>query len=452
MEYATQDADPKVFEPLRKPIHDRAAVFRQRLIDTEPNQLQALIDFAARAYRRALTDAETRQLRTLYADLRKQEIPHEEAFRLTLARILVAPAFLYRIEKPGAGAGQAPVSDFELASRLSYFLWSSQPDDPLRQIAAAGRLSDPETLVVQTKRLLRDAKTRRLATEFACQWLHIYQFDLHDEKSQSVFPTFGSLRGAMYEESLQFLTDLFQNDGSVLSILEADHTFLNEELAKHYGIPGVSGPHWRRVDGVKQFSRGGILTLATTLAKQSGASRTSPILRGNWLSEVVLGEKLPRPPKNVPQLADTVPEGLTERQLIQRHSSDAACAKCHARIDPFGFALENFDAIGRFRQKDAHGLEIDSQTTLPDGTTIDGLRGLRGYLLTVGRDAFVRQFCRKLLGYALGRSVQLSDQPLLAEMQTELKVNDYKIVSAVETLVRSRQFREIRGRESAYDD
>ncbi len=452
-EFATQDRPDLVeaFKPLRRPIEERAAAFRKQLIDAESRQLDALTEFAARAIG-APSDVEARQLRELYDALRRQELPHDEAFRLTLARILVSPTFLYRIEKPGPGPEQVPVSDMELACRLSYFLWSSQPDDQVRQLAAAGQLSNPEILVAQTRRMLRDAKSRRLATEFACQWLHIYEFDKIDEKSERHFPTFLSLRGAMHEESIRFFTDLFQNDGSVLSLLDADHTFLNEELARHYGIPGITGSAWRRVDGVRQFDRGGILTLASILAKQSGASRTSPILRGNWLSEVVLGERLPRPPKNVPQLADTVPEGLTERQLIERHTSDPACSKCHARIDPFGFALEHYDAIGRFRHQDISNLPIDARTTLPDGTQINGLDGLRDYLLTARRLTFVRQFNRKLLGYALGRAVQLSDEPLLDEMQAALESRDYHMLAAFESIVLSRQFREIRGRESVYDE
>jgi hypothetical protein len=256
----------------------------------------------------------------------------------------------------------------------------------------------------------------------------------------------------MYEEAIQFFTDLFQRDGSLHDLLCADYTFVNEELAKHYGIPGVTGPAWRRVDGVQKYSRGGILALAATMSKQSGASRTSPILRGNWLSEVVLGEKLPRPPKNVPQLADAPPAELTERQLIERHSSDAACAKCHARIDPFGFALENFDAIGRFRERDGGGRAIDSRTKLPDGAEINGFAGLRNYLVTTRREAIARQFCRKLLGYALGRSVQLSDEPLLEEMVAGLESHQERIFPLVEAIVRSRQFREIRGRDAAFVD
>ena len=254
----------------------------------------------------------------------------------------------------------------------------------------------------------------------------------------------------MYEESILFLTDLFQRDGSLLSLLNADHTFVNERLAKFYDVPGVDGEAWRRVDGIHGHGRGGILGLASTLAKQSGATRTSPILRGNWISEVLLGEKLPKPPKNVPQLNDTVPKGLTERQLIERHSRDAACAKCHARIDPFGFALENFDAIGRRRWKNVGGLAIDSRTTLPDGTQVEGLSGLRDYLLEKRRDDFLRQFCRKLLGYAIGRELQLSDRPLIDKMLARLEKNDYRFSVAVETIVLSKQFRMIRGKSSGW--
>ncbi len=367
--------------------------------------------------------------------------------------MLVSPAFLYRIEKPVAGAGQGPVSDYELASRLSYFLWASAPDAELLQAAAAGKLVDTQNLLAQSRRMLSDAKIRRLATEFACQWLHIKDFDHLDEKSDRHFPTFVSLRGAMYEESIQFFTDLFKNNGSVLDILDADYTFLNEDLAKHYNIPGVQGPEWRRVDHVKKYARGGILAQATTLTKQSGASRTSPILRGNWISEVLLGERLPRPPKGVPQLPeDEATEELTVRQLTEKHVNDVKCAVCHRRIDPFGYSLEGFDAIGRHREKDLGNRPIDTKATAFDGSEFTGVEGLRNYLLTIRRDAFVRQFCKKLLGYSLGRAVQLSDEPLLTEMLTVLKKNDYKVVSAIEAIVQSRQFREIRGKERAEEE
>jgi hypothetical protein len=477
IEYATQDADPKVFEPLRKPFADRAAAFRQALIDSEPSHLTAVLDLAEQAYRRPLTPAENVELRGLYKGLRDEELPHEEALRLMLARVLVAPAFLYRIEKPGPGAKAAPVTDWELASRLSYFLWSSQPDDELRAVAASGKLHETETLLSQTQRMVGDARTRRLAIEFSCQWLHIHDFDHLDEKSERHFPTFAGLRGAMYEESIQFFTHLIQENGSVLDILDADYTYVNDDLAKHYGIPvgqafqpdaatkaatnsaparqpGKADLLWQRIDGVKKFGRGGILGQATTLAKQSGASRTSPILRGNWISEVLLGERLPRPPKDVPRLPEdeTATEGLTVRQLVEKHSSDPKCAVCHQRIDAFGFSLEGYDAIGGRREKDLADRPIETRVKTMDGAEFEGLDGLRNYLLTARRDAFLRQFCRKLLGYSLGRAVQLSDEPLLAEMQARLQAENYRIAAAVEAIVGSRQFREIRGRDTAYEE
>ena len=453
MEYAGQDRSDlvKSFTPMRQPIEARATAFRREMTDAEPLQLAKLHAFAAQACRRPLRPEETRELNALYAELRADDLPHEQAFALTLARVLVAPAFLYKAESPGPGTGPQPVSDAELATRLSYFLWSSLPDVELLQVAAAGRLHEPESLLAQTRRMLHDTKARRLAEEFGTQWLHVHGFAENDEKSEEVFPTFAALRGAMEEETILFLADFLQNDRSILSLLDADHTFLNEDLAKHYSIAGVDGPQWRRVEGVRQQGRGGILGLASTLATQAGASRTSPILRGNWLSEVILGEKLPKPPKNVPLLAETVPEGLTERQLIARHSSDAACAKCHMRIDPFGFALEKYDAIGRFRTQDAAGLPIDAATKLMDGTPIDGPEGLRSYLLNDRRDTFERHFCRKLLGYALGRAVQLSDEPLLDEIQAKLAANGHRVHVAIEAIVSSPQFRDIRGADVADD-
>jgi hypothetical protein len=239
-----------------------------------------------------------------------------------------------------------------------------------------------------------------------------------------------------------------------LEILDADYTFLNQSLAQHYGIPNVTGPEWRRVDGIKKYARGGVLAHATVLTKQSGASRTSPILRGTWLSEVLLGERLPNPPEGVPPLPDdeAASDELTVRQLVEKHVRDPKCAVCHERIDPYGFALEAFDAIGRHRAADLGGRPIDTRAELVDGTKFEGLDGLRNYLLTARREAFVRQFCRKLLGYALGRAVQLSDEPLLAKMQSELAANDYRVDVAVLAIVNSRQFREIRGRETALED
>ena len=288
---------------------------------------------------------------------------------------------------------------------------------------------------------------RRMAIEFGCQWLHIREFDLMDEKSDQHYPEFKDLRADMYEESIRFFEDMFRNDGSVLDLLDADHTFVNNKLAQFYGITDLKGDGWQKVSGTKKVARGGILTMAATLAKQSGASRTSPILRGNWVSEFLLGEKLPRPPKGVPVLPEEVPAELTERQLIEKHSSDEVCANCHRRIDPFGFALEGFDAIGRSRSKDAAGLPIDARTRLANGDALDGLSGLRNYILNQKRDEFLRQFCRKLLGYALGRSLQLSDKPLVDAMVARLNDGDPSVGGVIELIVCSSQFQQVRGRD-----
>ena len=296
-----------------------------------------------------------------------------------------------------------------------------------------------------TKGMLKDSRTNRLATEFAAQWLHIRNFDANDDKNEALYPEFADIRDDMYQESLLFFEDLFRNNGSVLGILDADHTFLNETLAKHYGIEGVTGSHWRRVENVRAAGRGGILAMATTLATNS--SRTSPILRGNWVYETLLGERLPKPPANVPQLPDLVPDGKTARELIELHSSAAECAKCHALIDPYGFALEQYDVLGRLRPE-----LVDTKTRLIDDTELEGVEGLRDYLTQQRKDDFLRQFCKKLLGYALGREVQLSDKPLIDEMIQGLKENQYQVNDAIIRIVTSKQFRYIRGRDLIVQD
>lgn len=445
-EFATQDRPDlvKVWDPLFGQVNDRADAFRKRLKQTEPVHLEAVLEFAERAWRRPLSNEESTSLRDLYQRLRAAEISHEESMRLTLARVLTSPAFLYRLEKSPADAEIHPVTDFELASRLSYFLWSSLPDAQLRQVAATGQLHDDETLLSETHRMLQSPHTRRLAIQFSCQWLHIREFDQSVEKNEQLYPEFSGLRDDMYEESILFFEDLFRNDGSILNILNADYTFANPALAAHYGFPGVNGEDWQRIDSVKTQGRGGILGMATVLASQSGTSRTSPILRGNWVYETLLGEHLPKPPANVPQLPDEAPQGLSARELIEQHSSVAACARCHRKIDPYGFALEQFDTTGRLRPS-----TVDTKTTLLDGQKIEGLPGLRKYLLTERRDDFVRQFCRKLIGYSLGREVLLSDRPLIDRMMQNLAENDYRFSAAVETMVLSSQFRSIRGQQPA---
>ncbi len=459
--YVTQDQPKELlayFEGQRGAFQKRADVFEKDVAAALPKQQAALLDFASRAYRRPLHDKEKTELLGLYRTLSQASggasaprVSHDEALRGVLARVLVSPAFLFRIEQAPPGKAAGSINDWELATRLSYFLWSSAPDEELRQLAAAGQLRDSKMLAEQVRRMLKDDRVRSLAIEFGTQWLHVRGFDELKEKSEKLFPTFDAkLRQAIYEESILFFQDLFQGDRSVLQILDADHTFLNETLAKHYGIPGVTGPQWRRVEGVRKHGRGGILGLASVQAKQAGASRTSPVLRGNWVVETLLGEKLPRPPANVPQLPEV--EGtdkLTMRQQVEKHASVQECAVCHQRIDPFGFALERYDAIGRRREKDLGGLAIDARAKLKDGTEFEGIDGLRTYLVTKKQDVIVKLFCRKLLGYALGRSVTLSDQSLIDEMVVELNQNHGRVSAAILTIVRSPQFRMIRGRDFA---
>jgi hypothetical protein len=425
-QFATQDAKPSAFEPMREPILKAAAKFKEQQKAAIEPQKAAVLAFAEKAWRRPLTEKEINGLRAFDP-------------RLMLVRVLTSPAFLYRGEK--VPAKTAPVSPQELATRLSYFLWSSSPDEELRSA---------KDVTTQIPRMLKSDKVRRLALEFGCQYLHVRDVATLEEKSERHFPTFLDLRDDMQEEVTRFFIDLIQNNRSIISLLDADHTFMNAELAKHYGLdverlskvvpPSLESgdSSYVRIDGLHAQGRGGILGFAATLAKQAGASRTSAILRGTWLTEVVLGEKLPIPPKGVPVLPEEAPADLTERQLIERHSRDENCMGCHKRIDPYGFALEGFDAIGRARK-------ADTKTALPDGTAVDGLAGLRDYLLTKRRDDFTRQFCRKLLGYALGRSVQLSDKPLIEQMMK----SDLRFGTLVEMIVHSRQFGDVRGKDLA---
>ena len=447
-QFATQDRPDivKELEPLEAGVRQRGEDFVQRRIETEHVHVEALIPFAAKAWRRPLSDVDASLIQDLYASLRASGLNHDPAIRLTLARILTSPHFLYKLESQTAGDTATPVSALELASRLSYFLTSSMPDDELITAASNGSLLEDAQLVKQVDRLMKDPRARRTAIQFFCQWLHIRNFDQNDDKNENLFPEFAGIRDDMYEESVLFFTNMINNDESVLDLLTADYTFVNSTLAAHYGISDVDGDHWRRVRDVKPSGRGGILTMATTLATNSGASRTSPILRGNWVYETLLGEKLPNPPADVPQLPEIVPDNLTARQLIELHSETPECAKCHKLIDPYGFALEQYDVLGRIRP-----IPGDTKTKLPDGVAIDGAQGLRAYLSTTRQDDFLRQFTRKLLGYALGREVQLSDQLLIDEIIADLKLNDYRISIAIKHIVLSPQFRNIRGRDFLTD-
>lgn len=449
--FVTQDQPKEMvtfFEGQKPTFQLRADAFEKDEAAAIPRQLNALADFTARGFRRSLSAKELADQRALYRSLRAKGMAHDEALRSIVARVLVSPLFLFRIEQAPAGRIAGLVSDWELATRLSYFLWSAAPDEELRKLAEAGKLRNPETLVTETRRMLLDPRVRSLAVEFGAQWLQVRGFDALSEKNERLFPMFDEhLRRAIYEETVLFFQDLFQRDRPIVNLLDADYTYLNDSLAKHYGVTGVSGPEWRLVEHVRQYGRGGVLGLATVLTKESGASRTSPVLRGNWVSETLLGERLPRPPPTVPKLPEEEgSRGLTIRQQVEMHSKAPECATCHRRIDGFGFALERYDPIGRWRDKDLAGLPVDAHAKVLDGSQFEGIDGLRSYLLTRKREVVVRLFLRRLLGYALGRSVANSDQPLLDAMMASWRKNG-RVGAAVEAIVRSPQFRMIRGRE-----
>jgi hypothetical protein len=453
--FVSQDGAPgmlEYFQGQRPNFQKRAEAFAKEERASEPSHIEAVVDFAARAFRRPLTLPEQKELRDLYTTLRSKNTSHLEAIRGMLTRILVSPSFLFRAEAAPVGKEPGNINDWELATRLSYFLWSSPPDAELRRLAASGTLHSTDVLQGQLLRMLKDPRIRSLAIDFGTQWIHIRGFDELKEKNEKLFPQFDArLKQAIYEETILFFQDLFQNNRQVTDLLDSDATYLNDTLAKHYGIPNVVGPEWRRVAGIKKFGRGGLLGLASVQTRQAGASRTSPVLRGNWVVETLLGEKLPKPPPNVPKLPEE--EGmdkLTMRQLVENHTRLAECAGCHQRIDPFGFALEKYDPIGRRREKDLGGLPVDAKATLKDGTTFDDIDGLRNYLLTRKKDVIIRLFCQRLLGYALGRATMLSDTVLLDQMVAALKSSDNRIEAVLHVIIASPQFRMIRG--SNYTD
>jgi hypothetical protein len=401
-----------------------------------------LHEFAKKAWRRPITEEETKKLDALYFASRAKELDRESAAREVLVRVLVSPNFLFKAETlpqlADAKTPDVPLNAHELASRLSYFLWASLPDWQLRKAADDGSLLKPEVLAAQTQRMLRDPKASALAKEFAGQWLKFNGFDEKSTVDEKKFPQFTpELRNDMQHEAVEFFTHLVRDDRNVSDIIGGDYTFLNERLAKHYGIPGVTGGDFREVKAAQQ-NRGGLLGMGAILTKTSRPHRTSPVVRGDYLYQVVLGFSSPPPPPNVPELKETSkPSSL--REALMQHRTDSACAVCHERIDPLGFALESYDPIGRFRPTDEAGGKIDDTGEMMDGTKFTGLPGLRDYLKK-NEPQFLTQFTRKLLGYALGRQTLPSDKKLLQQMQASMKANNGKFSAAVLEIVKSRQF------------
>ena len=406
----------------------------------KPRHLDALLAFAARAWRRSLGVDERETILASYRADRAEGIKHDPALRAALARVLSSPWFLYRVEQPATGPRWQPVSGDELATRLSFLLWDSIPDDELR--AAAPRLHEPAVMEAQVRRMIKDNRTRGMAEEFGARWLGVRDFVANHGRSLKDFPEFTpAVRDALAEEPVRFFEDLLINDRAVSDVIATDAVIINDVLAKHYGIPGVTGPEWRCVEKVAAYGRGGLLGLGAVLAKQSAAARTSPIKRGAWVAHM-LGDRLPKPPPNVPPLPDAVPAGLTVRELTELHRKDANCAACHARIDPYGMTLEQFDAIGRLRPASAMK-PGESRATLRDGTDVNDFAGLRSYISGPRREDLLRTLARKLTGYALSRAVLPSDRALVDEVSKTMTAGG-RWSDALLVIVRSEPFRCIR--------
>ncbi|NQV22964.1 MAG: DUF1592 domain-containing protein [Rhodopirellula sp.] len=420
-------------------------------LKAEPSHLAAVQEFASRAYRRQLSPTESDDLVSFYRLLRDEDgLSHEEAIQDTIVSILMSPHFCYRVDLIGGGEGQRPLTNDELASRLSYFLWSSMPDTELLDVANAGELSNREILLSQTKRLLSDDRVRGLATEFAGNWLDIRRFEEHNAVDRNRFPEFtDELRQAMFEEPIQFFVDLVQQDRSVFEFLDADHTFVNADLAKHYGMsnPPTGNQEWMRVDRASDFGRGGLLPMSVFLTKNAPGLRTSPVKRGYWVVRRLLGERIPPPPPNVPDLPDDESKlgELTLRETLARHREHASCAGCHERFDSIGLAFEGFGPVGERREKDLGGRPVDTTAAFPGGTEGAGVSDLRKYLRTHRQEEFVDNLIRKLVSYALGRSLILSDELLIQDLHAKLKADDYRFGSLVENIVTSPQFLNKRG-------
>ena len=416
-----------------------------------PRHMNDCLAFAARAWRRPLSEREKQSLRSFYDQTVTAEKDHFKAIEAVLARILVSPAFLYRVEQPAEAVAARALSSTEMASRLSFFLWSSIPDAELSRAASAGELATPAQLEHQVRRMLADPKARRLSTEFFGQWLGFYHFDQHKGVDTSRFPEFtDAVRSAMYDEAVSFFEHIIRKDRPVREILYADYDFLNQPLAKFYGVPREirSNGDLELVEGANVFHRGGLLRLGAVLTTTSAPLRTSPVKRGDWVLRRVLGIAVPPPPADAGSIPadDKLFGGLSLREKLEQHKRNATCANCHLRIDPLGFPLEHYDSTGRWREKYADGKDIWDSGTFADKTEIAGIDGLLKYL--AGKDEQVRRtLSYKLLGYALGRTVQASDQPLIDRMAAAGPDATFSRI-AIE-IVTSRQFRNRLGREDA---
>jgi len=411
--------------------------------DDEACAKKIISNLARRAYRGSVADQDLQALLGFYREGKGDE-SFEAGIERALEAILVSPKFLFRVERDPANVAPGTayrVSDLELASRLSFFLWSSIPDDQLLDLAQRGKLNDSEVLEQQTRRMLADARAKALVDNFAGQWLYV-----RNVRSASPdlgeFPDFDdNLRDALQQETVLFFESMLREDRSVLDLLNADYTFLNERLARHYGIPNIYGSHFRRVT-LTDENRKGLLGQGSILMVTSFANRTSPTLRGKWLLTNILGAPPPPPPPNVPSLKDRGDDGkiLSMRQQMEQHRANPACAVCHARMDPLGFALENFDAIGKWRTTSGSThTPIDSSGALPDGTKFNGPAELRKVLLSKP-EQFVTTVTEKLLTYALGRGIDYYDEPAVRNVMRAAAPSNYRWSSIILNIVRSTPF------------
>lgn len=420
--------------------------------EAEPGQLQALQDFAARAYRRPLAKVERDDLLAYYHSLREKDgLDHEAALRESVVAVLMSPDLTYRIDLAEAAPGIHPLSDYALASRLSYFLWSSLPDAELLGHAAKGDLHEPNVIAAQARRMLQDPRARALAVEFGGSWLDFRHFEQIGTVDLARFPDFTpELKEAMFEEPVRFLLDVIRNDRPILDCLYAKDTFVNPVLAKYYGMPvtGTRPDEWVRVADASAFDRGALLPMAVFLTKNSPGLRTSPVKRGNWIVKNILGERIPPPPPVVPELPhDEARLDLPLRDMLARHRADASCAVCHARFDSLGLVFEGFGPIGERRAKDLAGHPVDASATFPGGSAGTGLGGLRQYIRDHRQDDFVKNFSSKLLAYALGRSLLLSDDRLIQKIRGRLEGDGYRFDDVIDEIVTSPQFLTKRGRD-----
>ena len=394
------------------------------------------------AYRRPLEPPEIDRLLAFYEE-GSRDGGFESGIELALRFLLASPQFIFRLEtEPDELAAGAvyPVSDLDLASRLSFFLWSSIPDDELLAVAERGELGAPDELRRQVRRMLADPRASALIENFAGQWLYLRNL-ANTHPDPPTFPDFDdNLRRALQRETELFFGSVMAEDRSILDLLTADYTYLNERLARHYGVPGIYGDRFRRV-AVTDDARRGILGHGSLLTVTSYATRTSPVLRGKWILENLLGSPPPPPPPDVPDLEDAgSAEGLSIRERLEQHRANPACAACHARMDPYGFGLENFDAIGRWRSSGPRGEPIDASDVLPDGTAFSGPSELRAAILR-RPDSFVETFARKLLTYAAGRGMEYYDAPAVRRIVRAAAEDDYRFSALVDGVVTSDVFR-----------